>query len=228
MGAWCGPGCADGCRARDLTVGSNVLVLISRFPEVRRWRVRRRASNLYEAGLARLVRRAVVARVGATGVVLASARGRDAPPEELTLPPDFPCTRFTGIVVTVGDPPQERLLLRRWPDDGTWTRDVAFEQWLSHLPQGACEDDPVCDAPATLWVWYDLRSDGPSCERCLARRRLRRKIQQPPNGGSGRHADPVPVATWDTTLDAWDVRPDDIPGHLRAGRGHRQGGCGSR
>jgi hypothetical protein len=205
VGAWCGTGCAAGCRAGDLTVGQKALLLISRYPEVARWPVRRGSRNLRRAGRSGIARRAVVARVTGDGVVLTNARGR--PPgahrtgdgaEDQSLPLDFPCTRFTGIVLDAADPDPPGRLLHRWPLDGVWTRDVSFDHWVSHQPQGTCEDDPGCDSRASLWVCYAPDSDGRSCGRCLSRR-LRR----------GGRLEPLPVAAWHPGLQAWDTRRYD-------------------
>ena len=88
--------------------------------------------------------------------------------------------------------------------DAPWVREVTFGHWVSHQPQGLCEDAPDCQEPATLWVSYDVglpeATDLPSCERCLARR-LRRRADP--------HPRPTPVAFWNPALDAWDVRPHD-------------------
>lgn len=215
VGAWCGTGCAAGCRAGDLTVGQKALVLISRFPEVGRWPVRRGSRNLHRAGFSRVVRRAVVVRVTAEGVVLTNARGRQPAghrtgdgAEDLTLPADFPCTSFTGIVVDVADPAPRGMLVHRWPLDGVWTRDVSFDHWLSHQPQGTCEDDPGCDARASLWVCYGPDSDGRSCGRCLSRR-LHRRVAPRPEPRMLRRPEPLPVAAWDPRLQAWDTRRYD-------------------
>jgi hypothetical protein len=51
-------------------------------------------------------------------------------------------------------------------------------------------------------------TDLPSCERCLARRLLRRP-EAPVTGEQVAAAPPTPVAYWNPALDAWDVRPHD-------------------
>lgn len=181
VGAWCGPGCVEGCRA----------------------------------GLTGVARRAVVAGVAGDGVVLTNARGRlplghgsGDSTEELTLPLDFPCTRFTGIVVDADDAPRPGQLLHRWPLDRPWTCDVAFDHWLSHQPQGTCEDGAACDARASLWVCYGPEVDRRSCGRCLSRRLRRLAALRPPHGELWV-PDPVPVAAWDPRLQAWHTRPYD-------------------
>ena len=148
------------------------------------------------------------------------------PPERIVVPADYPCTRFTGI--TVRRPRRRRRRTRpgvvvwRWPVDAPWVREVTFGHWVSHQPQGLCEDSPECEEPATLWVSYGRglpdATDLPSCERCLARRLLRRPevtvtgdqvAAAPGHGFVPRRPTPTPVAYWNPALDAWDVRRHD-------------------
>lgn len=223
LGAWCGAECAAGCRAGDLPLGAEVLVSITKFDEVSDWSISRHAEDQYLVRLPRgFARRAVVTSVTETEVVLVNPDGKSEGtgrslahdvPEELRLPSDFPCTQFTGVVSARHDDAlQPGDLLRRWPVHGPWTRQVSFGHWVSHQPQGMCEDSDDCEAPATLWVSY-LRgqprsTDGPSCERCLARR-LRRRERARGGPRRRRPPEPIPIAVWNTTLSAWDVRPHD-------------------
>lgn len=232
LGAWCGQECAMGRRARELPLGAEVLIWTAKFVEVGTWPVRRGAEPgrllHLSPGFARC---AVVKSISETEVVLGNPGGKrygtadtntfapdssepprdDDPPEELRVPADFPCTRYTGITTRPRRSPRAGRLLRRWPVDGPWTRDVTFGHWVSHQPQGICEDSADCEAPATLWVSYDpgepRAADGPTCERCLSRRLRRRESMR--GTRPNRAADPAPVAVWDTTLDAWDIRPHD-------------------
>ena len=233
LGVWCGPECAIGRRAGDLRVGEQVAVWAAQFPEVRSWAERRgghRGDMLIFRGFAHL---AVVASVTDAGVTLINPGqekldlGRDEPrrgkepdqpstddqPESLLVPANFPCTRVTGITARPKNRRPGGRIVWRWPVDGPWVRDVTFGHWVSYQPQGSCEDSPDCDAPAILWVSYRQgrpnSTDAPSCERCLARR-LRRRAQEHVRATTS-HQDPwpAPVAFWDPTLRAWDVRPHD-------------------
>jgi hypothetical protein len=226
---WCGPDCEAGLQARDLQVSEEVLVWDGRFPEVGRWPVPHLPELQWTAIMRGVAHRAVVTTVADTEVVLSNpkaagqdgageeVRGSEVPPldpsELLRLPADFPCTRWTGITRPSPSAPRPGLLLQRWPVDAPWVREVTFGEWVSYQPQGTCEDGEGCTEPASLWVSYQpgwtTATDGPSCERCLARRRRR--------GAAGRHRGahaapvpaPVPVAFWNAALDAWDVRPND-------------------
>jgi len=232
---WCGPGCATGRRASDLRVGEHVAVWAPRFPEVEDWPERRGDIGREVWPFRGFARLAVVSSVRDDEVTLTNPGGswaatgqgeprepgdRDAatvadPPESLVVPADYPCTRFTGITVRRSRRGRRRrrngLVVWRWPVDAPWVRDVTFGHWVSHQPQGLCEDSPDCEEPATLWVSYHHdrpdATDGPSCERCLARRGRRRAEGRAVLGSQGPV--PTPVAYWNPALDAWDVRPHD-------------------
>ena len=180
-----------------------------------------RGDVLFFRGFAHL---AVVASVTDDGVTLNNPGGErldadperpsaDDEPEFLVVPTNFPCTRLTGITVRPTRRRREGRIVWRWPVDAPWVRDVTFGHWVSYQPQGSCEDSPDCHAPATLWVSYRQgmsdATDAPSCERCLARR-LRRRAQEHVRATTGQQAPwPTPMAIWDPTLHAWDVRPHD-------------------
>jgi hypothetical protein len=231
---WCGSECATGRRARDLRLGEHVAVWASRFPEVEAWpeRIGHIGRDVWPfRGFARL---AVVSSVTDAEVTLTNPGGARAgteqrgpqgtddrqrateedAPESLTVPADYPCTRFTGI--TVRRPRVQRrrrrtgLVVWRWPVDAPWVRDVTFGHWVSYQSQGLCEGATDCEQPATFWVSYHRglpdATDAPSCERCLARRRQWRAEESALDAPARM---PTPVAYWNPALDAWDVRPHD-------------------
>ena len=218
--AWCGPGCAVGRRADELRVGEHVAVWADRFPEVRSWPDHQAVIGRDVWPFRGFAVLAVVTGVGDDGVMLTnpgSAEGDPAGPAECVfLPAGYPCTRFTGITVRR---PRRRSrrghvghVVWRWPVDAPWVRDVSFGHWVSHQPQGTC-GDADCEEVATLWVSSGPHASTPadwaSCERCLARR-LRRRAQEQATLGAGRvPPSPTPVAFWDGSLGAWDVRPHD-------------------
>ena len=226
--AWCGPDCATGHRAGELRTGEHVAIWASRFPEVETWPVRRGDIGRDVWPFSGFARLAVVSSItddeviltnpGGTRVVTGPPEAEDQP-ERIVVPVDYPCTRFTGITVRrLRRRRRSRpgLVVWRWPVDAPWVRQVTFGHWVSHQPQGLCEDAPQCEEPATLWVSYDRglpgATDLPSCETCLARR-LRRRAEPSVATATSPAADlrpePLPVAFWDQALDAWDVRPHD-------------------
>ena len=212
---WCGPECATARRADDLRVGEHVAVWASRFPEVEQWPERSGHIGREVWPFRGFARLAVVSSVTDDEVTLTNpgqvAAGDSS--ETVVVPADYPCTRFTGI--TVRRPRLRRrrrngLVVWRWPVDAPWVRDVTFGHWVSYQSQGLCEDATECEQPATFWVSYHRglpdATDGPSCERCLARRRQRRAEESALDSPART---PTPVAYWNPALDAWDVRPHD-------------------